>query len=357
MRIGIIGLPQSGKRTLFHLLTGNGVRPAGLDPQKALPGVADIRDARFENLVRLYEPQSRAPAKIDLDLFPDLDARILADTKLLQDVARADALCLVVRAFENAAVYHVHGTIDPVRDIDEIGAELLLNDLAFVEKRLERLERETRHSHQAGAEKEKALLERIKAHLEETLPLRTLSLTIEDFRRLAVYPLTTLKQLVVALNTSDAAAAGADLGPRMAERTRSHGLHLMHLAAGAEAEIQGLDTDAERAEFMAAAGIREPALNLLSRLCMSALGLISFFTVGKDEVRQWLVRRGSTAPEAAGVIHSDIERGFIRAEVMSYEDLAALGSEQAVKRAGKHHTMGRDYVVQDGDVINFLFNV
>ncbi|HAK95309.1 MAG TPA: redox-regulated ATPase YchF [Planctomycetes bacterium] len=357
MRIGIIGLPQSGKRTLFHLLTGNGVRPAGLDPQKALPGVADIRDARFERLVRLYAPQSRAPAKIDLDLFPDLDARILADTKLLQDIARADALCLVVRAFENAAVYHVHGTVDPVRDIDEVGAELLLNDLAFVEKRLDRVERETRHTHQAGADREKALLARMKAHLEAGLPLRTLSLSVEEFRRLAVYPIATLKQLVVALNTAGATAGESDADPRLAARAGTHGLHLMHLAAGAEAEIQELDTDAERAEFMAAAGIREPALNLLSRLCMAALGLISFFTVGKDEVKQWLVRRGSTAPEAAGVIHSDIERGFIRAEVMHYDDLTALGSEQAVKRAGKHATMGRDYVVQDGDVINFLFNV
>jgi ribosome-binding ATPase len=357
MRIGIIGLPQSGKRTLYRLLTGSEVRPAAQDAQKALPGVADIRDARFEALVRLYGPQSRAPAKIDFDLFPDLDARVLAETKLLLDIARADALCHVVRAFENASVYHVSGSVDPLRDMDEVGAELLLHDLGFVEKRLERLEHEARHNKQPGTEKDNALLERIKTHLEANLPARSLEFSPEEQKRMTVYPLVTVKQFLVALNIADSALGEDAVDPRIAARAKSCGVHLMRIAARTEAEIQGLDSDEERAEFMAAAGIREPALNVLSRLCMSALGLMSFFTVGKDEVKQWLVRRGSTAPQAAGVIHSDIERGFIRAEVMKYDDLMELGSEQALKRAGKHYTMGRDYVVQDGDIINFLFNV
>ncbi len=357
MRIGIIGLPQSGKRTLFQLLTGSPLRPGAQDAQKAFPGVADIRDARFEALVRLYAPQSRAPAKIDFDLFPDLDARVLAETKILQDIARADALCHVVRAFEDASVYHVRGSVDPLRDLDEIAAELLLNDLAFVEKRLERLEHEARHNKQAGTEKDKALIERMKAHLEANLPMRTLELTPEEAKRLTVYPLATVRQLVVALNIADAELGSDTIEPRLAARAESLGGHVVRIAVRTEAEIQSLDSDEERAEFLKSAGIREPALNLLSRLCMSALGLMSFFTVGKDEVKQWLVRRGSTAPQAAGAIHSDIERGFIRAEVMKYDDLAALGSDQALKRAGKYYTMGRDYVVQDGDIINFLFNV
>ena len=357
MKIGIVGLPQSGKRTLFHVLTGNGVRHPGVDASKPLPGTAEIRDARFDALVRLYRPRSQAPARINLELFPDLDKRLIQDGNLFQDIGKVDALCHVVRGFEDGAVYHVRGAVDPLRDLDDIAAEFLLHDLVFLEQRLERVARDERRTRQAHNAKERPLLERCRAHLESERPLRTCSLDAEERRTIANYPLITLKEIVVALNASEAALAGDAIPAAFEERRRSLGMHVMKISAKFEAEVEALDSVEERAAFLESAGIAEAALPRLTRLCMSALGLVSFFTVGEDEVRQWLVRQGSTAPQAASVIHSDIERGFIRAEVMRYAELMACGSEQALRRAGKYYLMGRDYVVQDGDIINFLFNV
>jgi hypothetical protein len=357
MKIGIIGLPQSGKKTLFHVLTGNGVRGPGADATKPHPGVADIRDRRFDALVALYRPRSEAPAKINLELFPDLDKRVLADGKVFLDLSLVDALCYVVRGFEDSAVYHVDGSVDPVRDLDALGAEFLLHDLVFVEKRFERLERDARHTRQADMAKDRALLERIKEHLEAERPLRTMPFSPEELRAVATYPFVTRKELVVALNASEDASQAQTAFAQLEERARRARMHLMRLSARFEAEVAGLESADERSAFLASAGIAEPALERLTRLCMSALGLISFFTVGSDEVKQWLVRKGCTAPQAAGAIHSDLERGFIRAEVMKFSDLMELGGEAAVKRAGRYALCGREYVVEDGDIVNFLFNV
>jgi len=357
MKIGILGFSQSGKKTLFHVLTGNGVRHPGVDATKPIPGTANIRDHRFGALVELYRPKSEAPAKIHVELFPDIDKRLLQEGKIFRDIAGMDALCHVVRGFEDPSVYHVSGSVEPLRDLDEINAELLFHDLGFVEKRLERLAHDELSGKQARIDRDRAILERLRSHLEAEQPLRTFPLSPEDRRAVATYPLITLKEMVVALNTSEDRGLDHAVDSALQDRARTQRLSLMVLSAKFEAEVAELESAEERQAFLDSAGVREPALARLTRQCMSALGLISFFTVGPDEVRQWLVRAGSTAPQAGRAIHSDIERGFIRAEVMKYDDLMAHGSEQAVKKAGKYQTMGRDYIVEDGDIINFLFNV
>ena len=356
MRIGIIGLPHTGKRTLFGLLIGADAL-VRKDACGAIPGTADIRDPRFDALVAHYEPRSRAPARLELELLPDLDARRIQEGKIFRDFARLDALCHVVRAFSDATVYHAVGSVDPHRDIDAVNAELILHDLVFIEKRLERLDHDIKKGPRPEARKERAVLERLQAHLEEDLPLRTLPLGEEERRTISGYPFITMKEMVVAVNAADEALADAAAVASLRQRCTAHKAVVMQISAKLEAEIAHLECPRERHDFLTALGLDEPALHRLSRQCMHALGLISFFTVGKDEVRQWLVPRGATAPQAAGVVHSDIERGFIRAEVMTYDDFMACGGEQGAKRAGKFRVMGRDYICQDGDIINFLFSV
>ncbi len=357
MRIGIAGLPQSGKKTLFELLTGIDASSTGRDGNGSIPGVADIRDVRCDALAEMYKPKKHTPARIDIELLPDLDKRLIQEGKIFRDIANLDALCLVVRDFEDDAVYHVNGSVDPVRDINEITGELALHDLVFIEKRIERIDLDIKKGKGKHLLPEKALLEKLQSHLEKDLPLRTFELSGDNAAIISGYPFITLKQMVVALNIDDAALGGNGRIETTGTQFASQKMKFMQISVKLESEIALLETEEERAEFMESSGIGEPAINTLSRLCMSALGLKSFFTVGADEVRQWLVLQGSCAPKAARVIHSDIERGFIRAEVMKYEDLRALKTEAEVKRAGRYYTMGKEYVIEDGDIVSFLFNV
>lgn len=355
MKIGIVGFPQSGKKTLFKLLTGADIKNSGGD---SVPGIADIRDERFNSLVRYCDPRKVAPAQIAMDLMPDLDKRVIQEGNIFRDIANLDALCLVVRSFRNDAIYHVNGSVDAERDIDEITGEFLLHDMLFIEKRFERIELSAKKKGLDELQKkEQAVLGRLKEQLENDLPLRECEIPEEEMKIIVSYPFITLKEMVIVLNAGDNELGSDILKNRLIDRYKAHGIKIMQISAKLECEIQSLESDQERAEFMQASSITEPAINQLSRLCMEALGLISFFTVGKDEVKQWLVRAGSLAPVAAGVIHSDIERGFIRAEVMKYDDLMLLGSEEKVKLAGKHYVMGRDYPIEDGDIVNFRFNV
>jgi len=357
MKLGIIGLPQTGKKTLFGLLTGNAPSDAAAAQKKALPGFAPIRDDRFTALARMYGPKKETPAQIDLLLMPKIEKNPESDTPLFREMADVDAVCHVVRAFSDEAVYHIDGSTDPVRDIDAINGEFLLHDLLFIEKRLERMVREPKKKADPSAKREEEIMAAFKEQLERDLPLRLVPLAPDDRKIIRSYPLLTLKKLFIVLNVDDTAAADDSLMRRVNERFASHEIGIMQVAARMEGEISLLESEEEKRAFMDDAGIREPALNVLSRLAMDSLGLISFFTVGKDEVKQWLVRKGSSAPEAAGVIHSDIQRGFIRAEVIKYRDLIDLGSEEAVKKAGKLHVMGKDYIVEDGDIASFRFNV
>lgn len=354
MKIGIFGLPQSGKKTLFGLLTGVKIREASAD---TVSGVAEVLDGRFDRLVELYHPKKETRARINIDLLPDVDAEALRDGAIFRDIAGMDALCCVVRAFEDDTVYHMSGSVDAGRDLAMIASELVLHDLLFVEKRLERIEAGRKKPNAEALKKEEELMLRFRAHLEKELPLRALELSADDRKLITGYPLITMKKMIAVLNVGDAALSDASLADGLRARLPGGDIEFMQISARIEAEIAALESAAERAEFMEASGITEPAINVLSRTCMRALGLISFFTVGEDEVKQWLVRDRSLAPEAGSVIHSDIQRGFIRAEVIKYGDIIALESEDAVKKAGKLMVMGKDYPVADGDIISFRFNV
>jgi GTP-binding protein YchF len=268
-----------------------------------------------------------------------------------------EALCHVVRVFEDDSVYHLWGGPDPVRAIEFVRSELLLHDLRFVEKRLDRIESDLKKFKDETRRKEQALLEKLKTQLDGEKPLRLLDISREERAVIASYPFLTSRRMIVALNVSETQLAGETLIRALEERFAGLGLSFVQIAAQAEADIAQLDSEEERREFMEEMGIPVTALHLLTAKFVEAVGLLSFFTTANNELRQWFVRRGAAAPEAAGKIHGDMERGFIRAEVVHYDDLVALGSEQAVKAAGKQHVKGKDYEVQDGDVLKILFSV
>ncbi|HPD78019.1 MAG TPA: DUF933 domain-containing protein, partial [Spirochaetota bacterium] len=229
--------------------------------------------------------------------------------------------------------------------------------LIFIEKRFERIEAAKKRKPDPRLDAEEKLLSRMQAHLEQEKHLRTFSLSDEDKKLISGYPFITAKKMLIVLNVGDKDIKDTSLVSKVKTSLKELDIEVMQVSAKLEAEILSLDSDEEKLEFMEDAGIEEPALNILSDLAMKTLGLISFFTVGKDEVRQWQIKKGSSAPEAAGEIHSDIQRGFIRAEVMKYKDLIEYGNEEELKKAGKFYVMGKDYIVEDGDIINFRFNV
>lgn len=352
MELGIMGLPQTGKKSLFKLLTGT--MP---DNEKTATGVAEIRDARFDRLVSMYVPKKEAPARINLQLLPKIESDSIREGKIFTDISRMDALCHVIRAFEDDSVYHASGSVNAARDIEMINSELIMHDLIFIEKRFERIENSRKKKADKKLDLEEALLLKMKSHLENDLHLRTFELDDEEQKLIAGYPFITRKEMLVVLNVGDSLVGDKSLMESVKKSLETLKIDVMQVSAKLEAEIASLDSEEEKREFMDDAGIEVDALSTLSLLSMKTLGLMSFFTVGKDEVRQWQIRKNSSAPEAAGAIHSDIQRGFIRAEVMKYDDLIELGSEEELKKAGKFHVMGKDYIVADGDIINFRFNV
>lgn len=354
MELGIIGLPQTGKKSLFRLLTGAVPHETG---DRISAGVADIKDMRFDELVKMYMPKKELPARINLQLLPKIESDSIREGKIFTDISKMDALCHVVRVFDDDSVYHASGSVDAVRDIDFVNSELIFHDLIFIEKRFERIENSRKKKAEAKLDIEEELLGRMKDHLEKDLHLRTFELTDEEKKLIAGYPFITAKEILIVLNVGDDKISDTSLMEKVRIKLSPLFMEVMQVSARLEAEISALDSEEERLEFMTDAGIKEPALNQLSALAMKTLGLISFFTVGKDEVRQWQIRKGSPAPVAAGTIHTDIQRGFIRAEVMKYDDLMEHGTEDELKKAGKFHVMGKDYIVEDGDIINFRFNV
>ncbi|WP_459922434.1 redox-regulated ATPase YchF [Desulfatiferula olefinivorans] len=355
MKVGIIGLPQSGKMTLFQTLTGNKAPLGGIT--KPLPGTADIIDQRFDTLVTMYEPKKQVRARVDLVLLPKIEKESITGGDIFRDIADVDAVCHLVRAFEDESIYHVDGSVDPLRDIDMVNAELIMHDLIFIEKRLEKLEAALKKLKDETQQKEFELLKKMRTHLEEEKPLRLFDFSHDEDLLIRSYPFITRKQMIIALNIAEDRIGSRDLLDQLAGRCDSEKMEAMQVSAQVESEIALLDTDEEKAEFRADMGIDEPALEIFTGLCLKALGLISFFTVGKDEVRQWLLRKDSTAPEAAGVIHSDLQRGFIRAEVFKYRELIEHKDEAGLKKAGKIYVNGKDYVVEDGDILNIRFKV
>ena len=357
MKIGLIGLPQVGKKTLFELLTNHKPSEKELVSGKPIKGVAEIRDPRFDKLVGMYKPKKEVRARIDIECLPKLEKDTIAKGEIFTDINELDAICHVVRVFKDDSVYHVDGSVDAKRDIDFVNSELLLHDLIFIEKRMERLDQKIKQTKEEASIKERDVLLKLKAHLDTTLPLRLLTLNVDEKKLISSYPFVTLKDMIIVLNVSEDGLKDTKLLSQLASEVAPLKIEVMQVSAKVEAEIALLGSDEEKKEFLSALGIEEPAINVLTRVCLKALNLISFFTVGEDEVRQWLVRRRSTAPEAAGVIHSDLQKGFIRAEVMKYQELTALGGEIKLKEAGKLYLKGKEYIVEDGDIINIRFNV
>ena len=368
MKIGIIGLPQVGKKTLFELLANHKPSEKELASGKPIKGVAEIKDPRFDRLVAAYKPKKEVRARIDIEALPKIEKDTIAKGDIFTDINELDAVCHVVRAFEDDSVYHVDGSVDAKRDINFVNSELLLHDLIFIEKRMERLEQKIKQTKEEASIKEREILLRLKAHMDKTLPLRLLALNADEKKLISSYPFVTLKEMIVVLNVSESGLKDTKLTQQLESELAPLRIDLMQVSAKVEAEVAALESEKEKAEFLDALGIKESAINILTRVCIKALDLISFFTVGEDEVRQWLVKKGSSAPEAAGVIHSDLQKGFIRAEVMKYADLIALGGEDkvnhvrkelsnVVKAAGKFYLKGKDYIVEDGDIINVRFSV
>jgi GTP-binding protein YchF len=356
LHAALIGLPSTGKSTLFQLMTSAKEAPRGKGDTAV--GISKVPDARLDRLTAMYNPRKRVPATIE---FTDVIAPGKSAAATLVDVAgykNADALVHVVRAFRDEAVPHPAGSIDPARDAQAMEDELILADLGVVERRLERLDKDLKKGKAADLEKERELIVRCKEALENGQPLRSLGLAGDDLRRLRGFQLLSAKPLLVVINldeadvssaaTVEAAAAAAGLTGVLSRANTA----AVPVCARIELEIAALDrTDAQA--FLADLGLQESGLDRVIRATYELLGYISFFTVGEDECRAWSIPRHTIAQEAAGEIHSDIARGFIRAEVVAYDALMARGSMTACKEHGEVRLEGKEYVVKDGDIINF----
>ena len=364
----IIGLPSSGKTTVFNALTRSEAATGSYAINPDEPNLATVKvpDARLDRLTEMFRPQKRVPADVQyLDVAGI--AKGIAEKgmsgALLGHLSQADALLLVARVFDDPNVPHVEGTVDPVRDIETLQLELLFSDLAATEKRLERIENQKLKvvgRERDAMERERSLMERLRQALESETPIREIlpEIDSEDVKILRGFGFLTAKPLLIVLNLGEDQLGEVETTRVAASRTRFErlGVGVTALPGQIEMEIGRLEPD-DAAAFMSDLGIAESGLDQVIRRSFELLGLMPFFTVGPDECRAWTIRRGATAVEAAGEIHSDIQRGFIRAEVVGYDDLISAGGLTEARKLGKLRREGKDYVVQDGDVINFLFNV
>lgn len=365
MQLGIIGLARSGKTTVFNAVT-RGTAQVGAYSSSAQPnvGVVNVPDERVDRLAEMYRPKKVTYATIQYVDFPAAGESFGKGEgpagKFINDLARTDALIHVVRAFEDDAVPHPEVTIEPDRDIATMDLELSFADLSIIEKRLQRIETELR-SMKAGERDQlqrlKELLERMKAGLETEVPIREQALSDEDRRLLEGTQFLTAKPLMLIINIGEAdLARRPELEEQYRAKYRRPGRDVAVFCGKFEMDLNEL-SDEDAAEFRASAGVTESGMAGAIRISYELLGLISFLTAGPDECRAWTVEAGSSAPEAAGKIHSDLKRGFIRAEVIRFTDLIAAGSEAEAKKRGLLRTEGKQYVVQDGDIVNILFNV
>jgi GTP-binding protein YchF len=354
LRAGLIGLPGSGKTTLFHLLTSVHEAARTQGKAEANVGVSRVPDDRLDQLTAMFQPKKRTPATVE---FADMAAG-RGDAKSLVDVAayrNADALLHVVRAFRDPSVPHPQVTVDAARDARMVEDELILADLGSVERRLDRLEKDLKKTPSADLKAEQDLLVRGRATLDEGRALRTLGLSPDDTRRLRGFQFLSAKPLLLVVNLDEADLAVAEdpaAHVGLASFAHESRAACVGVCAKIELEIAQLDA-ADAASFMADLGLKQSGLNRVIRAAYDLLGYMSFFTVGEDECRAWSIPRQLRAPEAAGAIHSDIQRGFIRAEVVPWDTLIARGSLAACRDHGELRLEGKDYVVQDGDTINF----
>lgn len=356
MRLGIIGLPQSGKTTLFNALTRGTVPTGATGKLEVHTGVVDVPDPRVDTLSGMFKPKKTIYAKVTYADIAGLEGsanKAGISGTLLNLLTQMDGFIHVVRSFEDDNVPHPSGSVDPLRDIASMDSELILNDLIAVERRLERLAEEKKKGggrDKALIDREIALFERFNGALQNENPLRNVEISLEEDKLfLSSFGFLSRKPTLIVLNLSE----GQTAPPVHYSHQKSQ---VVALQGKLEMDIAQLPAE-EAAAFLAEYGIEEPSLNRMIRFSYDLLGLQSFFTVGPDECRAWTVRRGASAPEAAGVIHSDLQKGFIRAEVMTYHDLTTLGGVPEVKAHGKFRLEGKEYIVQDGDILNIRFNL
>jgi GTP-binding protein YchF len=363
LQCGIIGVANVGKSTLFNCMSETKVETTSFafTSSSSNVGIINVPDPRLYNLENFQNTERIIPATVEIVDIPGLARGANkgegVGNKFLGDIRNTDALIHVLRCFDDDNLPHIDGSVDPVRDIETINFELQVKDLESVEKKIERFQKLVKTGDK-DARQGIEVLQKVKERLENFENARDLELPQHEKKYIDDLFLLTVKPVLYVCNVDDASAvAGNRYVEQVKEFLSDQDAEILVLAARLESEISELEDEDDRKEFLADAGLDEPGVNKLVRSAYALLDLMSFFTVGPKEIRAWTIRRGMTAPQAAGVIHSDLERGFIRAEVMKYTDFITLGSEQACKEKGKLHVEGKSYVVEDADILHIRFNV